>query len=142
MQGEDGKRVCDDSLITATHGRQGDSCKGTCFSEEDCQVAPGNQDTLADQVGCYVTDGLYCMGTCRRLGAVGEACDVSNISCETGLFCAAVGTLAGSGSGRCTAPHPMGAACQSGQECQSLNCDGQKCGDFVTAEQCASGRLD
>jgi len=140
LQDADGKGMCDDSFITATHGREGDACKGTCFSEEDCRL--GSQDTPTEQVACYVTDGLHCMDTCRRLGAVGETCDASNTSCEPGLFCAVDGTIAGSGSGRCTAPHPLGAACQASQECQSLNCDGGKCGDFVTAEQCASGRLD
>jgi len=128
-------------------GKLGDSCQGSCEDAASCSSTPVPGDVFVDPnapaatpVACYYSDSLYCDGTCKKVKAIGEACATSN-ACEDGLFC-------DFDPGICAAPHPNGATCIGGFECQSHHCDvdsdtgsGTCVASSVTAEECANGML-
>jgi hypothetical protein len=135
-----GTRVCQpDSAPAIAHGREGDSCETDCLEPGDCIVPPDTDVTAPDFIGCYRSDGLYCNGTCRRILAVGDACDRDDL-CQPGLFCDRMAGVLPD-AGHCTAPYPAGARCQSDDQCQTY-CDGEVCGQPVGEEQCAFGLLE
>jgi len=129
-------------------GKAGDACEENCENADSCggYVAPvpvTGEPVVSSglPVACFRTDSLYCNGTCQALRAIGETCADSS-DCKDGLFCDLDSSI-------CTAPHPDGAACNSGYECQSNHCDldtgsgseGTCAGASVTAQQCANGML-
>jgi hypothetical protein len=126
------------AVSAAVRGKLGDNCSMTCDDATSCDTVV-SADQSAAQVACYRSDSLYCDLTCQKLKAIGETCEASDI-CQKGLFCDFDSRI-------CTAPHPNGAVCSGGYQCQSHKCsvdpvtgaDGTCSSTSVTAEQCASG---
>lgn len=136
-----------DAASLPTHGATGEACTVSCIDPSDCLgrlalpfPADPNQP-VQPEVACYRIDGLYCArspitgaATCQSLGALGADC-FGGDGCQDDLFCDPNTT-------RCTAPHPSGASCQYGGECQSRSCSDttHTCNNTsVTAQQCANG---
>jgi hypothetical protein len=87
-----------------------------------CDLGAANGE-LCDQ-------GLYCdvepqqtLGTCKKVTAVGAACDaqsVANLECGLDAYCDMA-------SAKCTASKNGGEACASPLECRSFVCEANKC---------------
>ena len=112
-----------ESVTEARHGIEGGDCYRSCDSPETCSAETGQN------IACFRSDGLFCagslpFGTCRRLGAIGAACDsfAGVRACSDGSFCDSV-------SGTCMAAHGAGEECFGDEWCQSGKCTlgGQTC---------------
>ena len=120
----------------------GESCKRTCYAEDQCTQVPGEPAfdvTTANSWGdCYVDDGLACVGgSCVRAPAAGNPC-LGGQFCDQGARCAsgtcepypALGSPCGicapgqyCDAGICTAKAALGASCFEDQACASGRCE-------------------
>jgi hypothetical protein len=132
--------------IVLKHGTQGGPCQRSCGAsscsdviEEATDAAPLPDPNPGQGIACHRSDNLYCdsNSTCQPLLALGQPC-TSYDQCAGDAFCdvggAVVGTLT------CTAPRPLGGACESGSHCQSGRCDTEQwlcVTATITAMECA-----
>jgi len=138
---------CEDyGLITESTCGRGLFClAGTC--RDPLHTTFGGQGEPCD-FGEHCDDGLTCLGLCRRLPGLGEAClegfiCSADLRCNNGL-CAAgfgrpcgafdncpVGWFCGSdpanGSSQCQPAGEVGAPCMGHSECKSGNCPAGVC---------------
>lgn len=102
-----GDGVCLDELYC--DGRNG-VCAAMLKAGESCDHA---------YYGC--DEGLYCpyASVCTPYPEAGEACNESNWVCADGSFC--------SEDGICEKRKPTGAECRQGSQCETGDCEDEKC---------------
>lgn len=137
-------------------GKAGDSpCVGTVDGVVTWGVPSSDSDVLPRAYLCNVKDGVRCDAMTRKCTAIpklGDACDSSSFEpcmkdayCDSGTkTCTArkplgascdsfaseqcvAGAYCKSATNTCTASLADGAACTSDEECDSRNCDADKC---------------
>ena len=154
--------VCAQATYQAPiHGQAGEPCVGSCgvpgSFECPSSLLPNSDRTTTY---CYAEDGLYCRFdsdalealSCQPYAAIGARC--TDVSCVPGSFCAGGSCVAQQSSGpcletpdqceahsycdadsQCQPKKPIGAACDSGEECSDSSC-GSETG---TESSCNSG---
>ncbi len=105
-------------------GQQGDDCHNIscatglwCDSQSGyfCEVLPGFGDSCEQTDACqkpYYCNTQQSPWTCDQPASVGESC--AQATCDTGLYC--------NTSRICATQLPVGSACTSSIQCQSLDC--------------------
>jgi hypothetical protein len=74
--------------------------------------------------GDEICDNGWCSsGVCAAKRAAGSSCSESSSACDDQSYCEFTGRI-------CHARVPVGAACESSEECLTGFCDGTKCGEF------------
>ncbi len=158
-------QLCDEAIECAagtTCVKPGGVCKGTCSSlpleDEPCGFgcAPslycddkGTPDVIDDRcarpnrvnAACRTSldceADLWCDGTCKRRGAVGEPCRFDSLrlsTCAPGLACDVLPHVRGA-SGRCVIPLPRGSDCRFHWSCaEGLLCSGLDLSGFPESE--------
>jgi hypothetical protein len=102
---------------------------GTVTEGGDCTIHGAD---ISPALAC--AQGLYCEltigdatspGTCRRIADLGETCRPGDFlldgPCSAGSYCG------GAGDPRCVPLEPVGAECETSDQCETDYCDGCRC---------------
>jgi hypothetical protein len=115
---EPGGALCKEGLSCVYDGVSAFHCENRVASGADCHLGLPSQ-CPSDEY-CDATEVTE-QGTCRKLPGVGDACVLSGV-CAAGLVC-----VSEDQASTCRAIQDNCGACNSDDECRSLNCDQGKC---------------
>jgi hypothetical protein len=148
LQHECGTGHCDTAFepnVCAPGGLEGDACTyiTECASGRICWAGVCRSTPFSNGVGCSAdTDcesGVCELAVCRALGRKGAPCRTATAAtrCDTGFYCAV--------NARCAAIKPLGAPCDTADECGYEACapvDGVlRCTEASPTEVVCSGRI-